>query len=186
VALLLCWCVTSAHAEEDSGPPQPRSPTRSHYFHVRGGAASTDRTGVPTLCLDVRVVRGFSIEACGTGAGVLHHESGSEMAHFRGTYRLRQWSSRRGEIVLRAGMGFAELQLGEDAAGFEFGQPGGDASVAGPEGSLSAQYLAPLGAGLELIASATAGVAWFAHADDLSTPQSRLQPFVSFEIGVGF
>ena len=44
----------------------------------------------------------------------------------------------------------------------------------------------PLGRGLEALATATLGTAWFAHARELVAPQRTLQPFASIEVGVGW
>jgi hypothetical protein len=119
---------------------------------------------------------------------VIHDEAGTELAHFRATYTLATHTTASGTGRLRGGLGWAELQVGVDHPGFHFGQPDSveRGSVAGPEGSLQAQYLVPLGKGIEAIASLTAGVAVFADADKLIAPQSNVQPFVSGEIGFGW
>ena len=157
-------------------------------INLRVGNATSDSTGRPTICVDVRIMRGFGAETCGTGQGVIHDQAGTELAHFRGTFSFRSRRTSTGTAKLRGGVGFAELQVGVDHPGFHFGEP--DAvergSVAGPEAVVQAQYLVPLGKGIEAIASLTAGVAVFANADKLVSPQSNTQPFVSGEIGFGW
>lgn len=173
----------------DAGPAstEPVTPAKNR-INLRLGAASTDSTGRPTICVDVSLVAGFAVETCGTGQGVIHDQAGTEMAHFRATYSILERATAKGTGRLRGGLGFAELQVGVDRPGFKFGAP--DAaergSVAGPEASLQGQWLMPLGAGVEAIASVTAGVALFAQADQLVIPQSNVQPFVAFEVGLGW
>lgn len=160
----------------------------SNRVNLRIGSSTSDSTGRPTICVDVRIVSGFGAESCGTGQGVIHDEPGTELAHFRGTFSFFSHRTSTGTARFRGGLGWAELQVGVDHPGFHFGSPDPSerGSVAGPEGSLQAQYLVPLGKGLEAIASLTAGVAVFASADKLVAPQSNVQPFVSGEIGFGW
>jgi hypothetical protein len=156
--------------------------------NLRVGNATSDSTGRPTICVDVRIMSGFGVETCGTGQGVIHDQAGTELAHFRGTFSFLSLRTSTGTAKLRGGLGFAELQVGVDHPGFHFGEPDSveRGSVAGPEAVVQAQYLVPLGKGIEAIASLTAGVAVFANADKLVTPQSNAQPFVSGEIGFGW
>ena len=147
-----------------------------------------DSTGRPTICVDVSVVRGFGVESCGTGQGIIHDQPGTELAHFRATYTLASHTTASGTGRLRGGIGWAELQVGVDHPGFHFGDPDSvdRGSVAGPEGALQAQWLVPLKSQLEAVISVTGGIAVFADADKLITPQSNVQPFVSAEIGLGW
>lgn len=117
---------------------------------MRLGGATSDATGRPTICLDVAVSAGFGVESCGTGQAIIHDDPGREMAHFRATYTFLSRTTDRGVGKLRAGVGFAELQVGQVHPGFKF------------------------------------GVAAFAKADEIVIPQSTVQPFASFEVGVGW
>jgi hypothetical protein len=110
------------------------------------------------------------------------------MAHFRGTWTLLTKHTGRGTGKLRAGAGFAELQVGVDHPGFHFGDPDqiDRGSVAGPEAVVQGQWLLPLARGVEMVASLTAGAAAFAKARELVTPQHPVQPFVSLELGLGW
>ena len=162
--------------------------TTDNRINIRVGTASSDSTNRPTICLDVRIIRGFGAESCGTGQGVIHDQPGTELAHFRGTFSFFSRRTSTGTARLRGGIGWAELQVGVDHPGFHFGSPDPTerGSVAGPDGSVQAQYLVPIGKGVEAIASLTAGVAVFAKADQLIVPQSNVQPYVSGEIGFGW
>jgi len=187
--LLVCLVVTSsAYADGEATEPGASNAASSpNRFNLRLGSATSDSTGRPTICLDVRVWNRLAVEGCGTGQGVIHDETGHELAHFRATWSLLEKTTPTGTGRLRGGVGFAELQVGVDHAGFQFDTPDLErGSVAGPEASLQGQWLVPLGAGVEAVASATIGAAVFANADKLVTPQSNVQPFASFEVGLGW
>ncbi|MDQ3335383.1 MAG: hypothetical protein M4D80_09480 [Myxococcota bacterium] len=171
----------------EDGTAPPATPT-TNRLNMRFGGATSDDTGRPTICLDVRIIAGFSLESCGTGQAIIHNEPGREMAHFRGTWTFLEKQTSRGVGKLRAGAGFAELQVGQDHPGFNFGEPDDvdRGSVAGPEAVVQAQWMVPLGVGIEAVTSLTAGLAFFAEAEKLIIPQDNVQPFVSFEIGVGW
>jgi len=190
--LAVVLATTAAHAqpaEPIDGDPDDDAPRpASNRLNMRLGGATSDDTGRPTICLDVRIFAGFGVESCGTGQAIIHNEAGREMAHFRGTWTFLETTTSRGVGKLRAGAGFAELQVGQDHPGFKFGEPDkvDRGSVAGPEAMLQAQWLVPLAKGVEAVTSLTAGFAVFSEADKLVIPQDAVQPFVSFEIGVGW
>jgi hypothetical protein len=178
-----------ARAEESLEPGGgERATPAQNRVNVRIGSSTSDDTGRPTLCVDVRIVSGFGLESCGTGQALIHNDDGREMAHFRGTWTLVTRHTGRGTGKLRAGAGFAELQVGRDHPGFDFGSPHtiDRGAVAGPEAVVQGQWLLPLGKGVEAVASFTAGAAAFAKADELVIPQRAIQPFVSFELGLGW
>jgi hypothetical protein len=192
LALCLAPCLVRAQEQplrledraEDAGARAARAENR---INLRVGAASTDTTGVPTICMEVRAVARLSVEGCGTGSGFLHSQSGGEMAHFRGKWQVLGRVAGGGKLRVHGGLGFAELQLDADRPGFDFGSPSDSRiETAGPEGSLSLSWLRPMGAGWELIANTTGGLAWLPYANELAAPQDRAQPFVSFELGVGW
>ena len=189
VGLTLALAASPAHADEALEPGvKSASGPAVNRINMRVGAATSDSTGRPTICLDVRIWSGLGVESCGTGQGVIHDEVGSELAHFRGTWSLLSKTTSTGTGRLRGGLGWAELQVGVDHPGFHFGSPDqvDRGSVAGPEATLQGQWMVPLGAGVEAIVSFTAGVAVFASADELITPKDNVQPFASVEIGVGW
>ncbi len=183
--------VSTAQAEpgesSEPGGGDVTAPT-TNRINLRVGGSTSDQTSRPTICLDVRIVAGFGIESCGTGQAILHNDPGTEMAHFRGTWTVLERQTPRGLGRLRAGLGFAELQVGVDHPGFHFGEPDATdrGSVAGPEASIQGQWLVPLGKGVDAIASVTAGVAVFANADKLVIPKDNVLPFLGFEVGVGW
>lgn len=179
-----------ARADEpvDQGSADPGDhPPIVNRINLRVGNASTDTNGRPTICLDVRVYGRFGVESCGTGQAILHNDPGNEMAHFRATYSIADRSLWKGTLHARGGLGFAEMQVGVDHPGFNFGSPDADrGSVAGPEASLSAQWLLPLYKGFDFVVTGTAGLAYFARADELATTKSDVQGFASIEAGIGW
>jgi hypothetical protein len=180
-----------AHAEEpretEPGTTNAGAPTPNR-INLRLGNATSDSTGRPVICLDVRIWAGLGVESCGTGQGIIHDQAGTELAHFRATWSVYERATNAGTGRVRGGIGWAELQVGVDHPGFHFGDPDqvDRGSVAGPEASVQGQWLVPLGKGVEAVASVTAGLAMFANADKLVTPQSNVQPFASFELGLGW
>jgi len=186
---LLAWGGRAdAQAPADDGVAGDDAATPvANRFNLRLGSATSDSTGRPTICLDVAIVSGFGVESCGTGQGIIHDEAGSELAHFRANYTFVSRATPSGTGRLRAGIGWAELQVGVDRAGFRFSTPDVErGSVAGPEAAPPGQWLVPLAKGVEAIASVTAGAAAFANADQLVVPKNNVQPFVSFELGLGW
>jgi hypothetical protein len=190
-AALATTALAAGPARADGESLEPgaadRAPPVTNRINVRIGGASTDRNGRPTICLDVRVVGALGVESCGTGQAILHDDPGREMAHFRGTWTLITRHTGGGTAKLRAGAGFAELQIGIDHPGFLFGSPDQDrGSISGPEAVVQGQWLLPFSRRFEAVASLTAGAAAFARADELVVPQRTVQPFVSLELGVGW
>lgn len=156
-----------------------------HWGNMRIGAASSSAR--PELCLELSPIELASLEACGTGSGFLNHDPAPEIAHFRTKVKLMSWETPVGYLQPRLGLGFAELQVGEDSAGFYFastGPTGGETS--GPEAGLSLRCLTPVVAGFELVAELNFSAAVFAYAPKLVRPQSVVQPSLSISIGFGF
>lgn len=169
-----------------SGDPSDHPPIKNR-LNFRVGFASSDQNGHPTICLDVNVAFGFGIESCGTGAQVLHDDPGQEMSHYRINYTMVERSLWKGTLHARGGLGFSEMQVGKDDPGFVFGGTNKDkSSTSGPEAALSAQWLLPMYKGLDFVVTGTAGLAYFAHAEDLATTKSDVQGFASIEAGIGW
>lgn len=184
---LLVLVTHSGHAgaQPQTPPaPPPQVDTQSH-FNLRVGASTNTDYERASICIEVTVWSKLSVEGCGNGSGILHNSDGGELAHFRAKWAL--WNARvpRGNIIVQGGLGFAELQVGKDEPGFEFGDPSGE-SAAGAEGAVSVQYLAPFGRGFEFIASSAVGMAYIRGANALPAAPSRAQPFASFELGIGW
>jgi hypothetical protein len=190
LASVIALAPLAAHAQPSELEPGHGDATGSttNRVNLRLGNATSDSTGRPAICLDVRIWSGLGVESCGTGQGVIHDEAGTELAHFRATWSVIERGTRAGTGRLRAGIGWAELQVGVDHPGFHFGEPDPNerGSVAGPEAAAQGQWLIPLGKGIEMVASMTAGVAVFADAEQLVVPQKNVQPFASFEVGLGW
>lgn len=188
VVVVLSVASTARSEPIDHAPAnaEPRRPP-AHRLNLRAGLATSDEVQRPVVCLEVVAVWATSVEACGTGSGILHDEVGRQIAHFRLNVPFVRRGLLGGWAAVRGGAGFAELEVGEDHPGFRFGDPDPSArgSVAGPDAAISMQWLRPMGAGIELVATATAGLAWFASADELVEPQAHFQPYVSVEVGVG-
>lgn len=169
-------------------PNDAKSVAVENRINVRGGLASSNHNGRPTICVDVRLASEVGLETCGTGAGLFGDVDGADMAHFRGSYAfLRIGIDDATTLRVRGSAGFAELQVGVDRPGFTFrGPDAARGAVSGPEMSLSAQLLAPIYNGFDFVFTGTAGLAWFRRADELVVPQQDLQPFVSLEAGIGW
>ncbi len=185
------WVLLSGAAQADpaDGPPGDAAAERvppSHRVNLRIGLASSDQVQRPTVCLEVIAVRAISAEACGTGSGILHSQVGRQIAHFRLNVPLVRRATWGGWGSVRAGAGFAEMEVGEDRPGFDFGEPDQPGSTAGPDGALSIQWMRTIGKGFEVVGTGTIGLAWFSGADRLALPQDRFQPYASFELGVGW
>jgi hypothetical protein len=186
---LLALLPALAHADEvDDGSATVGShPPVVNRINLRVGRATSDLIGRPTICMDVKIALGFDIEACGTGAQLIHDDYGQEMSHYRVNYAVANRSLWKGTIYARGGLGIAEMQVGKDNPGFVFGAPDQDrGSVTGPEAAVSAQWLLPLYKDLDFVVTGTAGVAYFAHADELATTKSDMQSFASIEAGIGW
>jgi len=186
-ALTFLVMLPAASAQSrDQQPGDDRSTTAGvHYLNLRVGGGSGGAMGKPVICVEARVWTRLSLETCGTGAGLLTELSGTDIAHFRAKVAMRQWAAHGGIVRVQLGLGFAELEVGDDDPGFDFGG-GSGVETAGPEASTAVQYLASLGHGVEAVASLSAGVAYFAHGPDLAISQRAWQPFVGLEIGAGF
>lgn len=184
--LLLAGTAYAQPADDGGKDPSDHKPIENRV-NFRFGKASSDLDGRPSVCLDVRIVGGFSVESCGTGQGIIHNDEGQEMMHVRANYSIVDTSVWKGTLHWRGGLGFSELQIGKDNPGFQFGSPDADkGSVAGPEVATSAQWLAPLYKDLDFVLTGTVGLAYFAGADELATTKSDLQGFASIEAGIGW
>lgn len=160
------------------------APVRSFVNLRIGGTSSSNRM---ELCLEVSPLERWSLESCGTGSQILHRTDSPELAHFRVKYTLTQWNTQLGWLQPRVGLGFTELQVGEDDAGFQFTGVGPrGVETAGPSVSLGLRALRPVGAGFELAAELGFSAAWLPFASQLVTPRSSFQPAVGFTVGGGF
>ncbi|SEK78651.1 hypothetical protein SAMN05444354_102341 [Stigmatella aurantiaca] len=175
-----------AAAEEPAGTVEgAREEPPRNYGNLRAGASTSGRR--PSICLELSPLARLGLEACGTGSGFLHHDPEPTLTHFRANLTLTSWKTRLGWLQPRLSAGFAELQVGEDGAGFDFSDTGPTGvETAGPELGASVRALFPLSSRLELVGELGVSAAYFRAAPSLIKPQNRFQPSASFTLGVGF
>jgi hypothetical protein len=148
-----------------------------HYGSFRLGFSSADQSQHPQLCLDLSPLPWLSVSGCGTGNGFLFRDDSPDLAHFQGKLRLASLETKAGWLEPHLAIGFAELQIGEDEAGFSFGGADGlRSATAGPEVGASLRALFPTGSRFELVGELSLGLAWL----------PPLQPSLSASFGVGF
>ncbi len=176
----------TARAEEPLGVDDTaRNVAPRNYGNLRIGASSSSRR--PALCLELSPLEMLSIEGCGTGSGFLHQDLEPEIAHFRSWLKLTSWMTALGWLQPRLGVGFAEMQVGEDGSGFHFSGVGATGvETAGPEVGASLRLLFPVVGGVELVGEVGMSAAWFHYAPQLVVPQSSFQPSANLSLGVGF
>lgn len=161
-------------------------PTRN-YVNFRVGASSGNANGRPELCLEGTPFSFLSLEACGTGSGILHQSREPEVAHFRVKGRVFQLSLGDFTFDLLVGAGVAEYQIDRDAPGLRFGDAGAQGvETAGPELTSHLRVLLPVIFGVEAILDVGVGAAYLHHAPDMVVPAPRFLPFVGSSIGAGF
>jgi hypothetical protein len=180
----MLWSVPAWSEGAAAASPPLQIPSRNFINFRPGISTGTERL---QMCLEVSPLENWSLEACGTGSEFLRPANSPELAHYRGKYTLTHWKTEIGWIQPRLGLGFTELQVGEDDPGFQFlGVGPRGVETAGPEVSLGLRGLYPLGVGFELVGELSFSAAWLAYAPQLVTPQPRLRPAVSFTLGAGF
>jgi len=190
VALLALLFPLSATAEpavtRRLEPEAPREEVRN-WGNLRVGGALGAGEGRPELCGEFAPLAFLAVEACGTGAGILHDDPIDQAMHVRAKLRLLRFAA--GEILLEplVGAGLIELQLGEDDPGFRFGDTGPrGVETAGVEVMGGLRALFSLGAGFELIGELSGGVGYTPHAPELIRPMTRTPVFGALTVGVGF
>lgn len=183
--LLVVLCAASAALAQPASVFKEGKPAPRNWANFRVGASSNNSRA--ELCLEVAPLELVSLEACGTGSGFLHHDPAPEIAHFRSRVKLTSWDTPVGSLQPRVGLGFAELQVGEDDGGFQFfGVGPRGVETAGPELGLGLRALTPIAAGFELVSEFTFSTAYFPHAPRLVRPQGVWQPTLSLSVGIGF
>ncbi|MBI4815817.1 MAG: hypothetical protein HY791_06155 [Deltaproteobacteria bacterium] len=156
------------------------------YANLRFGASSAN-SGRPEVCLELTPIWFLGIEGCGTGSGVWHHDADSEMSHYRLKVRGFDTEISSWWLDVSLGLGFAELQVSDDDAGFRFTDVGArGVETAGPDASLHLRARIPLSKSFELVSEMAAGAAYFPHAEELVTPRDPVQGYVSLGLGLGF
>lgn len=198
VLALLLALSAPALAQDGEAPPEEAPDTSLVIFedapdtprnfgNFRAGAGSSSENGHPYLCLEMSPLSFLAFETCGTGSGFLHDDQAPETAHFRSKIRGGSHEFRDGFFQPYIGIGFAELQVGEDTSGFDFAGTGPDGvETAGPEAGVGVRMLFPLSKTVEIVGDAGVSYAWMPYAPDLTEPHSEHQVTASFTLGVGF
>ena len=193
VATFVVLMAQTPHLESvvETHDPKP------NFISLRVGASTGDENERPQLCLegaplaflkvDGKPLTGVRLEACGTGAGILHDDTSAEMAHFRVKGRLLQLGFEGWSVEALAGLGLAELQLGRDTPGFRLTDAGpANTNTAGPEGTLHLAAKADAGGGFDVVADLALGVAYLPFAPEISQTFDTILPTVSLSLGLGF
>ncbi|MEC7983667.1 MAG: hypothetical protein VX278_00805 [Myxococcota bacterium] len=157
-----------------------------HHFNFRMGYSTATSNGRPTICVEGLVLSLFAVEACGTGHGFVHRESGTDFVHFRGKWNAFSREFTRSKLHGQLGVGFAEIQIADDDLGFAFGGTGTGVETAGPEISSSLQWIRGLGPYTEIILDMNAGAAFFYYGPELVVPQNQFFPFFELSVGLGW
>jgi hypothetical protein len=189
-ALLIVFLPLAAMAEPSVSAefePADEPEVVRNWGNLRVGGALGGGSGRPEICGEFAPLTFLSIEACGTGAGILHHEAINQAMHFRAKAVLLRIEA--GVLLLEPllGAGMIELQVGEDDGGFRFGDTGPrGVETAGFEAMGGLRALLPVGAGFELVGELSAGIGYTPHAPDLVLPQPVVPVFGALTVGVGF
>ena len=178
--------ITIALAGQSSSGLKLAPKENQNHFNFRMGYSSGTTNGKPTLCLEGILNHSLSIESCGTGYGFVHHNPGIDLVHFRGKWAVLNKNYGSSQILGQFGVGFAEVQVADDALGFHFTGTGAGVETAGPELSSSAQWILNLGKHTEVVTDLNAGVAVLQHAPELIVPQPQIFPFCELSIGLGW
>ncbi|TNE87115.1 MAG: hypothetical protein EP330_19275 [Deltaproteobacteria bacterium] len=123
----------------DSEVYVPRPLAGRPVLDLRIGADTVSSLDAPVVCLEGYPLAWLSLEGCGTGANLWHIPTGPELSHYRTRVRALKANDGRIDAELLVGLGFAEVQVGQDQAGFLFGQAREEDQVeaSGAEGSVS-------------------------------------------------
>lgn len=128
-----------------------------------------------------------SLEACGAGSEYRPASATASVSHYLVWLKVHSWKQEVGWLQTRVAAGFAEVQVGADKGGFQFTGVGPDGvETSGPELAASLRLLVPVVGGFEAVGEARATFAYFHHAPKLVHPRQRLEPGVTFSVGVGF
>lgn len=197
---VIVMLLASAHADDGAAraTAELRRPVAAHpVFELRAGLDARaggpgEGPARPYLCGELTPLKRVGIEACGNGAGVLQDDQLSDFAHFRARLTAMQRTAGRWDVDVLAGVGWAEVQRGRDAAGFRFGEAdAGQVEAAGAEASVSVKARAWLHPRLYGTVDLNVGTAVIPGAPQvLATPQGPgagpVVPFGSLTAGVGF
>lgn len=189
--LLALLSLTAANAQEGVTEDTvfvPRPVASRPVFDMRVGVDSSARAAMPYICAEGYPLSRVSLEACGTGAGVLHQGPAAEMAHFRGRFTALEHETGRLQGGLLLGAGVAEVQSGADAPGFRFGEAQSDDQVeaAGAELSASLKGRIWVDERAYIVADLNAGAAFIPAAPTVMGAEGPVLAFGALTLGLGF
>ncbi len=189
-ASLLIMLVRPALGRSVDSQTWTRRPMAGHaVFDLRAGIHALDPSH-PYICAEGSPTSWLSLEACGTGSGILHQSPAPDMAHFRARARVAALERGRLDGALLLGAGITEVQRTADRPGFIFGRARNEEQVeaAGPETSLSVKgrYWIDRAGRTYLSGDVNAGAAAIPAAQTVLGGGGPLVPFASFTVGVGF
>jgi hypothetical protein len=157
------------------------------YGNLRFGASTAIESRHVELCGEGAPLPWLSIEACGNGSQLLHHDPIAAISHYRVMLRLATLRDHGVFVEPRLGVGFAELEVGPDELGFDFGGTGPHgASTTGAEGTFSVRLLVPVSPAWEIVVELRTALAWMPHAPELVRPMDPWQLTGGLSVGVGF
>ena len=188
MSIAMICSASVANAQEYTSKMQVEEPKASRNFvNLRIGSTSANRNSHPEMCLEAAPMSFFSVEMCGTGTGIFHTDPAPALMHVRTKIRAVQVDFEDWFLTIFGGVGFAELQVGEDAPGFIFNGVGPQGvETAGPEVSAHVRALIPVFGGVDLMTELSLSGAYLPYAPDLVTSLDPFQPAFSFTIGAGF
>lgn len=157
-------------------------------LEVRGGLDASTMGPHPVICAEVSPHKYVAVEACGTGAGFLYPSAQDEMAHFRAEASVPVLDQGRTDLTLQVGIGFAEIQVGEDTPGFLFGpaQSADQRAGAGAEASGSLKARAWVHERVYLTGELSGGAACIPSAPTVLESSGPVVPFGMLTVGAGF
>ncbi len=194
--VLVAWMLP-AEAGPGSRVVLPRAAENRPVIELRGGmdarpAPASEGPASPFICGEVTPLRRVGIEGCGNGAGVLQNANLSDFAHFRVRVTAVQRTVGQWNVDVIPGVGWAEVQRGQDEAGFKFGaaEPG-QVEAAGAEASVSVKGMVEVAGRLHGTLDLNAGAAVIPGApevlgDGTQPGAGPILPYVALTAGLGF
>lgn len=188
---MLCLLLsTPALAQDVETRTFEKRPVVGHpVLDFRLGGETSSPSSYPYMCAEVYPLAWLSVEGCGNGEGILHDSDVPDMAHFRARVRLVELpTGTRTTLAAVAGVGFVEVQRGEDDHGFLFGRArtADQTSGAGPEVSLSGKARYWFDPRAYLTADLNAGIAHVPSAPVVIGKGGAAVGFAAATVGVGF
>jgi len=188
---MMWWWLGAALAQDGGGASTgfvARPFLGRPVVELRGGIDSFGDGQVPQICGEVHPIRYLSLDACGTGSGWFFQRPTDEMSHYRAELDLPLLSRGRAEAWLQPGLGFAEVQRGEDAGGFRFGDrvDAGQVEAAGAEATLSGRGRLWFHERAFAVVEANLGLAYIPGAPEAVGAPSPTVPSAALSIGAGF